>query len=106
MAGTGTSPAAKPREAPKSGRVPRWVVAIAALGVIMGAIGAILYYGYTTGPGGVGVSDKKFWDYLDLLIVPALWLRILVLLSCHITDSFPIHWRLLLLGREVCVRGR
>jgi uncharacterized protein HemX len=45
-------------------------VAIAALAVVL-VIGAILYYGYTTSPGWVGVSGKKFWDYLNLLIVPA-----------------------------------
>jgi hypothetical protein len=37
---------------------------------VIGVVGVILYHGYMTRPGWVGVSDKKFWDYLDLLIVP------------------------------------
>jgi hypothetical protein len=55
----------------QSSKGPRWLVATTALGVIGVVIAAILYYGYTTTPGWVGVSDKKFWDYLELLIVPA-----------------------------------
>jgi uncharacterized protein YjbI with pentapeptide repeats len=31
----------------------------------------VIIYGYLDRPGWVGVSDKKFWDYLELLIVPA-----------------------------------
>jgi hypothetical protein len=62
-------PPAADHEEPAS-RDWRWDVAIAALGVIVVIIGAILYYGHTTTPGWVGVSDKKFWNYLDLLIVP------------------------------------
>jgi uncharacterized protein YjbI with pentapeptide repeats len=38
---------------------------------VIGVVGIILYQGYMTRPGWVGVADKKFWDYLDLLIVPA-----------------------------------
>jgi hypothetical protein len=30
----------------------------------------VLVYGYVARPGWVGVADKKFWDSLDLLIVP------------------------------------
>lgn len=71
MTESGPSPTAEPRRAPKRGRGQGWVVAIAVLGVIVGVIGVILYYGYTTRPGWVGVACKRFWDYLDLLIVPA-----------------------------------
>ena len=31
----------------------------------------VIVYGYVAKPGWVGVSDKNFWDYLQLLIVPA-----------------------------------
>jgi len=31
----------------------------------------VIVYGYKMRPGWVGVADKKFWDYLELLIVPA-----------------------------------
>jgi uncharacterized membrane protein len=51
-------------------RIPSGILAIAVLVMIVVGIGAILYYGYMTRPGWVGVSGKKFWDYLDLLIVP------------------------------------
>jgi uncharacterized protein YjbI with pentapeptide repeats len=51
-------------------KVTTWVVPIATLGVIVVVIVAIFFYGYTTRPGWVGISDKTFWDYLDLLIVP------------------------------------
>jgi hypothetical protein len=37
----------------------------------VGILGVILFYGYQTRPGWVGVADKTFWDYLELLIVPA-----------------------------------
>jgi hypothetical protein len=36
----------------------------------VGVLGVIVY-GYVARPGWVGVADKKFWDYPDLLIVPA-----------------------------------
>jgi hypothetical protein len=51
-------------------KVPRWVVIIAALALLAGVIGVVIY-GYLARPGWVGVADKKFWDYLELLIVPA-----------------------------------
>jgi uncharacterized protein YjbI with pentapeptide repeats len=50
--------------------IPRSVVIIAALALLAGAVGVVIY-GYLTTPGWVGVADKKFWDYLELLIVPA-----------------------------------
>ncbi len=66
-----TSPTAERTGTPKTSWLPTWVIVVATLVVIVGVIGAILFYGYTTEPGWVGVSNKKFWDYLDLLIVPA-----------------------------------
>jgi uncharacterized protein YjbI with pentapeptide repeats len=32
---------------------------------------SVIVYGYVARPGWIGVSGKKFWDYLELLIVPA-----------------------------------
>ena len=52
-----------------SGRAPRWMVLTAAL-TLAGVIGLIVC-GYVARPGWIGVSGKKFWDYLELLIVPA-----------------------------------
>jgi uncharacterized membrane protein len=66
-----SSSAPDPEEPPKTRRIPRWVSIIAALVLIVGIVGAILFYGYQSRPGWVGVADKKFWDYLELLIVPA-----------------------------------
>lgn len=63
--------ATKSENRSKDNKVTTWVVAVTALGLIVVVIGTIFYYGYTTRPGWVGVSDKTFWDYLDLLIVPA-----------------------------------
>jgi len=42
---------------------------LAAL-ALMGAVGVVIY-GYLAKPGWVGIADKTFWDYLELLIVPA-----------------------------------
>lgn len=50
----------------KSSVVPGWVF-ITALVIFAG----VIIYGYLARPGWVGVSGKKFWDYLELLIVPA-----------------------------------
>jgi uncharacterized protein YjbI with pentapeptide repeats len=36
----------------------------------VGMVG-VVGYDYLARPGWIGVADKKFWDYLDLLIVPA-----------------------------------
>jgi hypothetical protein len=51
-------------------KVPRWVVVTATL-ALAGVVVGVIVYGYTTRPGWVGVAGKKFWDYLELLIVPA-----------------------------------
>jgi hypothetical protein len=61
-----TTQSLKPR------RILTWTRGIAALTVILGlgAIGVIIY-GYVSTAEWVGVSEKRFWDYLDLLIVPA-----------------------------------
>jgi hypothetical protein len=48
-------------------KVLRWVGIVAALALLVG----VVVYGYKTKPVWVGVSDKKFWDYLESLIVPA-----------------------------------
>jgi len=53
----------------QSSKVSRWIVILAAL-VLVGVVGVVIY-GYLARPGWVGVSGKQFWDYLDLLIVPA-----------------------------------
>jgi uncharacterized membrane protein len=59
------------REEERRMKVLRRIVGIiAALALLTGVVGVIVY-GYKTRPGWVGVSDKKFWDYLELLIVPA-----------------------------------
>jgi hypothetical protein len=67
---TGPSSAAEPEEPRKEMKLLPWVlVVIAALALEL--IVGILIHGYRAKPGWVGVSDKKFWDYLELLIVPA-----------------------------------
>ena len=68
---TESSSAPNPEEPSKTSRIPRWVGAIAAIALIVGIVGGILFYGYQARPGWVGVANKKFWDYLELLIVPA-----------------------------------
>jgi hypothetical protein len=50
-------------------RVPRWLVVLAAL-TLAGVVVGVIVYGYLARPGWIGVSGKKFWDYLELLIVP------------------------------------
>ncbi len=52
----------------QSSRFPWWLGVVAALALLV--IGVIVY-GYWAKPGWVGSADEKFWDYLDLLIVPA-----------------------------------
>jgi hypothetical protein len=49
-------------------KIPQWVY-ISAL-VIFACVVIVIIYGYLARPGWVGVSGKKFWAYLDLLIVP------------------------------------
>jgi hypothetical protein len=51
-------------------RVPRRLVVLAVL-VLAGGVVGVIVYGYVARPGWIGVADKRFWDYLDLLIVPA-----------------------------------
>ena len=58
------------REDERQMRVPRWVVVTAALALAVVVVG-VNVYGYLARPGWVGVSGKTFWDYLELLIVPA-----------------------------------
>jgi uncharacterized protein YjbI with pentapeptide repeats len=50
-------------------KVPRWLAVSAAL--VLTAVVGVIVYGYLAKPGWIGVSGKQFWDYLDLLIVPA-----------------------------------
>jgi hypothetical protein len=46
-----------------------WGGGIAAV-IILGLVGVVVY-GYVTKPGWVGVADKTLWDWLQLLVVPA-----------------------------------
>jgi uncharacterized protein YjbI with pentapeptide repeats len=59
--------AAEPQE--QSSRDPR-LGFITALAIFAG-VAIVLIYGYLARPGWIGSSGKQFWDYLDLLIVPA-----------------------------------
>jgi uncharacterized protein YjbI with pentapeptide repeats len=63
------SPTHDPEEPPKTSSVPLWLVVLAA--IVLGGVVEVIIYGYLDRPGWVGVSGKKFWDYLELLIVPA-----------------------------------
>jgi uncharacterized membrane protein len=67
---SGTPPTDETNGFTRSGRVLRWVLVSVALLVVV--VGLILYLGYTAGPRWewVGDTDKRFWHYLDLLIVP------------------------------------
>jgi uncharacterized protein YjbI with pentapeptide repeats len=58
---------AEPQE--QSSRRPR-LGFITALAIFTGVV-IVIIYGYLARPGWIGVSGKQFWDYLDLLIVPA-----------------------------------
>jgi uncharacterized protein YjbI with pentapeptide repeats len=51
--------------------VLRWWMFITALVIIFAGVSIVLIYGYLAKPGWIGVSGKKFWDYLELLVVPA-----------------------------------
>jgi hypothetical protein len=62
-------PTNEQEERRKSRVVPRWVV-IGALVIFAGVV-IVLIYGYLARPGWIGVANKTFWDYLELLIVPA-----------------------------------
>jgi uncharacterized protein YjbI with pentapeptide repeats len=61
------SRAAEPQE--QSSRGPRLGLII-ALAIFAGVV-IVIIYGYLERPGWVGSSGKQFWDYLELLIVPA-----------------------------------
>jgi len=50
--------------------IRRWLVMVFATLPLAGVVGVIVY-GYLAKPGWVGVAGKTFWDFLELLIVPA-----------------------------------
>jgi uncharacterized protein YjbI with pentapeptide repeats len=52
----------------RSRSVPLWLVVLAVLA--LGGVVELIIYGYLERPGWIGVANKRFWDYLDLLIVP------------------------------------
>ena len=58
-----------PAEQEASSKRRPWRGIAIAGNALVGTVGAIVY-GYLARPGWIGVSDKKFWDYLELLIVP------------------------------------
>jgi uncharacterized protein YjbI with pentapeptide repeats len=68
---TSHSPAPDPddQSEERSSSVPLWLVVVAILA--LGGVVEVIIYGYLERPGWIGVADKKFWDYLVLLIVPA-----------------------------------
>jgi hypothetical protein len=53
----------------KAGSGTSWLVGITLLALVAG----LIIYSYTDWPGAryFGIADKTFWDYLELLIVPA-----------------------------------
>ena len=53
----------------QTSKVLKWIGGVTALALSLGVV-AVILYGYTATPGWVGVADKEFWDYLELLIVP------------------------------------
>jgi uncharacterized protein YjbI with pentapeptide repeats len=63
-----TEPAPSTEREKQTGGVPIWLVVAAVLAV--GGVAEVISYGYIDRPGWVGVADKKFWNYLELLIVP------------------------------------
>jgi uncharacterized protein YjbI with pentapeptide repeats len=71
--GVATDPPQLPETAEESdeqsSRVELWRVVLAVL--VLGGVVEVLIYGYLERPGWIGSSGKQFWDYLDLLIVPA-----------------------------------
>jgi uncharacterized protein YjbI with pentapeptide repeats len=71
-----TSPPPAPDHGDKSGKteessisVSLWLVVFAL--IVVGTVIEVLIFGYLERPGWIGVADKKFWDYLELLVVPA-----------------------------------
>jgi uncharacterized protein YjbI with pentapeptide repeats len=69
---SGSPPRSQPEEYARSSSLLRRVVVLAAL-ALAGVVVGVIVYGYLDLPGSklIGVANKKFWDYLDLLIVPA-----------------------------------
>jgi uncharacterized protein YjbI with pentapeptide repeats len=69
----GSSPPSAPdpnnKSEKRSSSVPLWLV-VSAIIAVAGVVEVVIY-GYLETPGWIGVADKKFWDYLELLIVPA-----------------------------------
>jgi uncharacterized protein YjbI with pentapeptide repeats len=61
----------------KAGSGTSWLVGITLLALVAG----LIIYSYTDWPGAryFGIADKTFWDYLELLIVPA-------------TLAFGVYW--------------
>jgi uncharacterized protein YjbI with pentapeptide repeats len=59
----------QPAQPTKKPRTLLWVGIIATLALVLGLV-AVIAYGYAARPGWVGVSNKRVWDYLELLIVP------------------------------------
>jgi uncharacterized protein YjbI with pentapeptide repeats len=53
----------------QSSGVQLWLIVLTVL--VLGGVVEVIIYGYLARPGWIGVSGKQFWDYLDLLIVPA-----------------------------------
>jgi hypothetical protein len=53
----------------QSSRIQLWLIVLAVLVFVVG----LIVYSYADWPGAryFGIADKKIWDYLDLLIVPA-----------------------------------
>src|SRR5215203_1048275 len=69
-----TDPPQPPEPAEKkseeqSRRVQLWLIVLVVLTLVVG----LIVYSYADWPGAgyMGVADKRIWDYLDLLIVPA-----------------------------------
>ena len=73
MAETEAPPAAdiEERSGEHSSSVPRRVKVL--VGVVLAVMFVLIVYGYSDMPwsGWIGVANKRFWDYLDLLFVPA-----------------------------------
>ena len=59
------------RSGEHSSSVPRRVKVLAA--VVLAVMLVLILYGYSDMPwsGWIGVANKRFWDYLELLFVPA-----------------------------------
>jgi uncharacterized protein YjbI with pentapeptide repeats len=69
---SGSPPRSQPEEYARSSSLLRRVVVLAAF-ALAGVVVGVIVYGYLDMPGSklIGVANKNFWDYLDLLIVPA-----------------------------------